>query len=96
MSVSISCKDELIVVTIEGSEAALTLEEAGKLEVQLHKARRDALEAAIKVRKNRWAIKVVRKTEEQAPQREAQREPDIDGSNEAMDRVREQLLREPS
>src|SRR5262249_11506805 len=26
----------------------------------LHKARRDALEAAIKVRKTRWAIKVVR------------------------------------
>ena len=95
MSVSISCKDELIVVTIEGSEAALTLEKAGKLEVQLHKARRDALEAAIKVRKTRWAIKL-HQTEEQPPQREAQREPDIDGSNEAMDRVREQLLREPS
>jgi hypothetical protein len=95
MSVSISCKDEFIVATIEGSEAALTMEEAGKLEVQLHKARRDALEAAIKVRKTRWAIKM-RQTEERGPQREAQREPEIDGSNEAMDRVREQLLRKPS
>ena len=63
--ISVRNKDELIVVTIEGREAALTMEQAGKLEDQLHKARRDALEAAIKVRKAR--------REEQALQREAQR-----------------------